>query len=256
MHPPFTRHPHFAHPHISHGFFGRVGGVSTGRYDSLNCGPGSADDGNAVRENRRRVTGALGMEPESLCTLYQIHSAEVLTVTEPFTGTPPKADALVTNTPGLTLGILTADCAPVLLADEKAGIIGAAHAGWKGAHGGILEQTVTAMERLGAHRERIAATIGPCIAQPSYEVGPEFIARFKPAHQQQFFIPSRRDGHHQFDLPGFVESELRAAGLQHVAVLAMDTAANPAQFFSYRRATLHAEPDYGRQISAIALKDH
>ncbi len=254
MYPPFHTHPLLSHPTIAHGFFGREGGVSAGIYASLNCGPGSKDDPAQVAENRARVALVLDERPEQLLTLYQIHSAEVITVSAPFTGERPQADAFATNVAGLTLGILTADCTPVLFADAEAGVIGAAHAGWKGAFTGILENTVVAMERLGADRARIAAVIGPCIQQASYEVGPEFIARFAPADQQQFFIASDRAGHHRFDLPGFVLAQLQRAGLRNGANLAMDTCSNPAQFFSYRRTTLRGEPDYGRQISAITLK--
>ncbi len=254
MHPTFLTHPLLDSPAIAHGFFGREGGVSEGLYAGLNCGPGSADNKAHVAENRARVAHALGMMPERLCTLYQIHSPNVVIVHEPYVGTPPQADAHVTNVRGITLGILTADCAPVLFADVAAGVIGAAHAGWKGAHGGVVESTVIAMEKLGAKREHIAAVIGPCIQQNSYEVGAEFIARFTADEQAQFFIPSDRAGHHRFDLPAYVTQTARAAGLQRVAVIAMDTCSNAAQFFSYRRTTLRGEPDYGRQISAIALK--
>lgn len=229
--------------------------MSEGIYAGLNCGPGSHDNKAHVAENRARVAHALGQEPEKLCTLYQIHSPNAIIVHEPFTGTPPQADALVTHVPGITLGILTADCAPVLFADAEAGVIGAAHAGWKGAHGGVIESTLLAMEKLGATRENIAAVIGPCIAQKSYEVGPEFIARFAADEQAQFFIPSNRENHYRFDLPAYVVSRAHAARLRNVALLAMDTASNPAQLFSYRRTTLQGEPDYGRQISAIALRN-
>jgi YfiH family protein len=251
---PYYSHKLLDHPRIAYGFFGRKGGVSEGLYAGLNCGPGSHDNKAHVVENRARVAEALGMMPERLCTLYQIHSPNVVIVHEPWTGTPPQADALVTNIPGITLGILTADCAPVLFADHEAGVIGAAHAGWKGAHGGVVESTLGAMEKLGAKRTRVVVIIGPCIAQKSYEVGPEFIARFMPDEQAQFFIPSSNAGHHYFDLPAYVAHSARRAGLQQVAILAMDTCSDPDHFFSYRRTTLRAEPDYGRQISAIALR--
>ena len=247
-------HPLLDSPRIAHGFFGREGGVSEGLYAGLNCGPGSHDNKAHVAENRARVAHALGMMPEKLCTLYQIHSPNAVIVHKPWDSNPPQADALVTNVAGITLGILTADCAPVLFADGAAGVIGAAHAGWKGAHGGVVESTLLAMEALGASRENTVAVIGPCIAQSSYEVGPEFITRFASDEQQQFFIPSTRAGHHRFDLPAYVAHTARRAGLQRIAVLAMDTASNPAQFFSYRRTTLNAEPDYGRQLSCIALR--
>lgn len=255
MHPPFLTHPLLDSPTLAYGFFGREGGVSEGLYRGLNCGPGSADNKTHVTENRARVAHALDMVPERLCTLYQIHSPNVVIVHEPYVGTPPQADAHVTNVAGITLGILTADCAPVLFADVTAGVIGAAHAGWKGAHGGVVESTVLAMEKLGARRENIAAVIGPCITQAIYEVGPEFVARFAPDERAQFFIPSSREGFHRFDLPAYVIKTARDAGLQRVAVLAMDTCSNEAQFFSYRRSTLRGEPDYGRQISAIALRN-
>jgi len=250
---PFT-HPFLQHNAIGHGFFGRAGGVSSGLYRGLNCGLGSHDRPEDVIENRRRVTATFGQRPESLTTLYQIHSATVAVVTEPFAGIAPQADAMVTNVPGLTLGILTADCVPVLFADTTAEIIGAAHAGWKGATSGVLEHTIAAMEMIGAERDEIRAVIGPAIAQTSYEVGSEFIARFADDAQQQFFIPSRKPGHFMFDLPAYVAARLRQAGLQHIAQLAMDTCADEENFFSYRRTTLRGEPDYGRQISAITLR--
>lgn len=255
MHPIHHTHPLLGSPRLVHGFFGREGGVSEGLYAGLNCGPGSHDQKTHVVENRARAAHALGMMPEKLCTLYQVHSPNVVIVHEPWTNTPPQADAMVTQVPGITLGILTADCAPVLFADHEAGVIGAAHAGWKGAHGGVVQNTLLAMEKLGANRDTTVAVIGPCIAQASYEVGAEFIERFAPAEQQQFFIPSQRAGYHRFDLPAYVAYAARAAGLQQVAVLAMDTASNEAQFFSYRRTTLRGEPDYGRQMSCIALRD-
>mgnify|MGYP003386752482 CR=1 FL=1 len=250
----FYTHEFLDHPTIAHGFFGRKGGVSEGLYAGLNCGLGSHDNKAHVVENRARVAHALGAAPENLCTLYQIDSPNAVIVHAPWTDTPPHADALVTNVKGLVLGILTADCAPLLFADVEAGVVGAAHAGWKGAHGGVVESTVLAMEKLGARRANIAATIGPCIAQSSYEVGPEFIARFDADEQTQFFIGSHRAGHHRFDLAAYVAKTLRASGLQRVAMLAMDTASDPENFFSYRRATLSAEPDYGRHISCIGLR--
>ncbi|MES2984341.1 MAG: peptidoglycan editing factor PgeF [Pseudomonadota bacterium] len=254
MDTPFHTHPSLVSERIAHGFFGRAGGVSTGLYRGLNCGAGSRDDQTHIAENRARVARALGGTPTALCTLYQIHSPDVVIVHAPFDGPAPQADALVTNTPGLVLGILTADCTPVLFADAQAGVIGAAHAGWKGAHGGVLENTLAAMETLGARRADITAAIGPTIAQASYEVGPEFIARFAPAEQQQFFRPSMRAGHHQFDLPAYVVHRLTHAGVQQLATLGMDTCSDRECFFSYRRATLAGEADYGRQLSAIVLR--
>lgn len=253
MHPPFHGHPLLKSDGISHGFFGRTGGVSEGLYRGLNVGNGSYDTKAHVAENRRRVAAKFDLVPDYLCTVHQVHSPTAVIVHGPMGEPRPEADALVTNQPGLALGILTADCAPILFADAHAAVIGAAHAGWKGAHGGVIENTVLAMEKLGASRKNIAAVVGPCIAQTSYEVGPDFIARFTSDAQAQFFIPSRRAGHFMFDLPAYVTSRLREAGLQRVAVLAMDTCANESDFFSYRRATLNAEPDYGRQISVIAL---
>jgi YfiH family protein len=255
MDPIFFTHPFLQHDAIAHGFFSRRGGASTGLYASLNIGQGSHDDKTHVAENRRRVSAALGMAPQRLCTLYQVHSPNVIVIAEPFAGPPPQADALVTNIPGLTLGILTADCAPVLFADTQAQVVGAAHAGWKGAVGGVLENTIAAMLKLGAARERITAVIGPAIAQASYEIGAEFIARFDANEQAEFFIPGRTPGHFMFDLPNYTSRRLARAGLQRVAVLAMDTCADEANFFSYRRATLRDEPDYGRQISVIGIKD-
>ncbi len=247
-------HPLLSDARVIHGFFGRAGGMSGGIYASLNCGPGSRDNSAHVSENRARVAHALGMAPERLCTLYQIHSATAVIIEKPWEGSPPQADAMVTNIPGLTLGILTADCAPVMFMDASARVIGAAHAGWKGAFTGVIENTIAAMETLGAERSRIVAVIGPCITQPSYEVGPEFIARFMLEDQKDFFVPSTRADHYRFDLPGYVLRQLSRAGVGQCAALGVDTCSNPEQYFSYRRTTLAGEPDYGRQISAIALK--
>ena len=239
-------------------FFTREGGVSQRLYAALNCGYGSGDDPEAVRENRRRAMDRMGLKPEALVTLYQIHSPTVIAVEEPWRpGESPKADGAVTNRRGVALGILTADCAPVLFADPEARVIGAAHAGWRGAFTGVLEETVAAMARLGAQRSRIRAAIGPCIAQPSYEVGPEFHARFVEADagNARFFRPSVRAGHHLFDLGGYVQSRLDRLGLAAIGALDADTAADPQRWFSYRRATLAGEKDYGRLLSAIALED-
>ena len=249
-------HPH-THPlldrsTVAHGFFGRAGGVSTGIYAGLNLGRGSADDPQHVDENRRRVAAHFGQGVDRLCTVHQVHSPDVVTVTAPM-AERPQADALVTNRPGLILGILTADCGPVLFADAAASVIGAAHAGWKGAHGGVLENTVAAMEKLGARRENIVAVLGPAIAQQSYEVGAEFIARFTDAQRAACFIPSDRPGYFQFDLPKFIAQQLAASGIAQPGDVAMDTRSNASEFFSYRRTTLAGESDYGRQISAIML---
>lgn len=234
---------------IAHGFFGRQGGVSSGIYDSLNCGPGSGDDLEKVAENRRHVLAELG--EGKLVTLHQIHSGYVVDVINPWEmGKGPQADAMVTTVPHLAIGILTADCAPVLLADTKAGVIGAAHAGWKGAISGVLEETVANMEVLGADRARIAAAIGPCISQTNYEVGPEFRERFVEtmADNARFFSP---DFH--FDLEGYAASRLAAAGVANVERLSACTYARETEFFSFRRATHRKETAYGRQISAIML---
>ncbi len=254
-------------PSVHHGFFTREGGVSEGIYASLNCGPGSGDKPEAVAENRMRVLMQMMDDrnfpiPSSVAlnTLYQIHSAHVVTVTAPWQQ-PPQADAMVTKTPGLALGILTADCAPVLFADMEAKIIGAAHAGWKGALGGVLEATVAAMENLGAKRERIVAAIGPCIHQASYEVGTEFRENFLQHSEAsaRWFIPSPRgwpsqnNGCFLFDLPGYAASRLREAGLAQVDTLPHDTYPDAQRFFSFRRTTHRKEPDYGRQISVICL---
>ncbi|HYM19134.1 MAG TPA: peptidoglycan editing factor PgeF [Micropepsaceae bacterium] len=239
-----------------HGFFGRQGGVSEGIYASLNCGPGSGDDRKRVLENRKRAIAALNPQAE-LVTMYQVHGAQAVTVTEPWDiPQNPKADALVTDKKGIALGILTADCAPILLADREAHVIGAAHAGWNGAISGVTDSVVAAMVRLGAKLERIRAAIGPCISQAAYEVGPEFEARFRAADAKntRFFIPSERANHWQFDLPAYVAHGLEQAGVKAEIVNAC-TYASEADFFSYRRTTHRKEPDYGRELSAIVLED-
>jgi purine-nucleoside/S-methyl-5'-thioadenosine phosphorylase / adenosine deaminase len=241
---------------IAHGFFGRTAGVSTGIFASLNCGPGSGDERDKVIENRRRAVEQL-QPGTTLLTLYQVHSPKPVVVTEPWEiGSAPQADAMATNVHGLALGILTADCAPVLLADAEAKVIGAAHAGWKGALSGVIESAIAAMESLGARRERIAAAIGPCISQANYEVGPEFEARFRAADPAyaRFFEPSAKPGHWRFDLPGFAAARLEAAGIANVETVSACTYAHEGDFFSFRRATHHGETDYGRQLSAILLK--
>ncbi len=239
---------------IAHGFFGREGGVSDGVYASLNCGPGSKDDPALVAENRARVIAALAPETK-LITLAQIHSAKVHVVGKDWDGRP-EGDGMVTAQPGLALGIQTADCAPVLFADAQARVIGAAHAGWKGALGGVLEAVVAAMEGLGARRERTAAAIGPSIAQPNYEVGAEFRDRFleaDPAHAV-FFVPSVKPGRFRFDLPAYVRGRLAGAGIGDIADLGLCTYPPENGFFSFRRTTHRGEADYGRQISAIVLR--
>jgi YfiH family protein len=244
-------------PPILHGFFGRQGGVSEGIYASLNCGIGSRDSRDAVLENRRRAAKALGSSAK-LVTLYQIHSEETVTVAEAWDITEnPKADAMVTNRAGIALGILTADCAPILFADHEAGVVGAAHAGWAGALSGIIDSVVDAMLRLGAREESIRTCIGPCIGQAAYEVGPEFEARFRAADpaNRQFFAPSTRPDHWQFDLPAYVAHRLRQAGVQSPEIIHASTYEREGEFYSYRRATHRREPDYGRQLSAIMLQD-
>jgi YfiH family protein len=237
-----------------HGFLGRTGGVSTGVVAGLNVGLGSGDDPVAIAENRRRAVAAVAPGAD-LVTVFQVHSPEVVVATTAWPDADrPHADALVTDRIGLVLGILTADCAPVLLADTAAGVIGAAHAGWKGAIAGVTDATVAAMETLGARRDRIAAVVGPCIAQQSYEVDDSFRARFVAvdADNVRFFIAGR-PGHAFFDLPGYVAHRLTAAGVGRVEALALDTLELADRFYSFRRATLRQEPDYGRQISLIAL---
>ena len=237
-----------------HGFLGRIGGVSTGVVAGLNVGLGAGDDGAAVAENRRRAVAAVAPGAR-LVTVYQVHSPLCVPVDEPWDeASRPEADALVTNRPGLVLGIVTADCAPVLFADTQAGVIGAAHAGWKGAFGGVLESTLAAMEALGARRARIAAAIGPCIAQSSYEVDEAFRARFlaqDPGNAR--FFAEGRSGHCHFALESYAAARLDRAGIAHIEPLATDTCSQPARFYSYRRSTLAGEPAYGRQFSLIAL---
>lgn len=240
---------------IPHGFCTRQGGTGSGLYASLNCGFGSADERDIVAANRARAVGMLG-GGLALVTVHQVHSADVVTVEAPWPQAEnPKADALVTRRPGLCLGVLAADCVPLLFADPEAGIIGAAHAGWKGALAGVAEATIAAMCRLGAEYGRIRAAIGPAIQQDSYEVGPEFPGRFadSDAENLRFFRASARPGRYMFDLPGYVEARLARLGLRAVGNTGLDTCADEQHFFSYRRATLRGEPDYGRQISLIAL---
>lgn len=246
------------HPALAgaaHGFCGRRGGVSTGLHAGLNVGWGSEDDPAATAENRARAVAAVLPGARLVCA-YQVHSPDVVTVTEPWPEDQrPRADALVTDRPGLLLGILTADCAPVLFHDARAGVIGAAHAGWKGAFHGVTNATLAAMEALGARRSDIAAVVGPCIAQKSYEVDETFERRFLEAEpaNARFFRAGRAD-HSWFDLEGYVALRLRAAGVGTVAMLGEDTYSQPDRFFSFRRATHHGEPGYGREISLIGLK--
>lgn len=243
-------------PGIRHGFFTRAGGASEGLYASLNCGLGSGDERERVRENRARAAGRLGLAGEAVVTLHQVHSAEAVVVDRPFPDDArPKADAMVSIRRGLVLGALAADCAPILFADAEAGVIGAAHAGWRGALAGVAEATVTSMVGLGARAASIVAAVGPCIGQKSYQVGPEFRAEFVAVApgNARWFTPSRQPGAWQFDLAGYVAARLAALGLAEVAVLPHDTCAEEARFFSYRRACLKGEKDYGRLLSAIAL---
>jgi purine-nucleoside/S-methyl-5'-thioadenosine phosphorylase / adenosine deaminase len=242
---------------VQHRFFTRRGGVSAGLYSSLNCGYGSSDPPDNVRENRRRAAASFDLSEPDLLTVHQIHSTDVLTVAAERWTSPgaPKADALVTDRPGVALGVLAADCAPVLFADGDAQVIGAAHAGWKGALGGVVDTTIAAMEKLGARRERICAVIGPCIGRGSYEVGPEFPAPFvaQDAANAAFFGPAKRAGHFMFDLAGYLVHRLALAGVS-VTATGHDTLAASEDFFSYRRNTLEGVRDYGRGLSAISLR--
>ncbi len=234
---------------VAHGFFTRRGGVSDGLYASLNCGPGSGDKPAHVAENRARAAAALGLE--DLHTCYQVHGTRVVTVDGETTETGREADALVTRARGIALGVLTADCAPVLLHDPANGVIGAAHAGWRGALSGVVEETVAAMETLGAARATTAAAVGPCIAQASYEVGPDFPDAFRDG--DRFFVPAPRAGHWQFDLPGYVMARLARLGIGEAVASGHDTYDEEEDFFSYRRSCHRGEKDYGRCLSAIAL---
>nr|CAD6410443.1 peptidoglycan editing factor PgeF [Rhizobium sp. Q54] len=242
---------------IRHGYFTRQGGVSNGLYAGLNVGVGSNDEAEKVQENRSRVAAWFGQPVERLATVHQVHSPDVVVVDGTHSGERPKADALVTATPGIVLGVLTADCGPILFCDGINGIVGAAHAGWKGALGGVLENTVEAMVSLGADTEAIVACLGPSIGRRSYEVGPEFIERFLAfdASYDQFFSPSERDAHAYFDLQSLTLRRLTAAGIR-ATHLDLDTYPDEEMFFSYRRTTHRGEPDYGRQISAIAITEN
>ena len=241
---------------IRHAFFTRAGGVSSGLYATLNGGVGSQDDAGKVVENRARMAAALAVEPQRLLTAYQTHSPKVVVAEAPWTTeNRPQADAVVTRMRALAIGVTTADCGPVLFADPRAGVIGAAHAGWRGALTGVVEATVAAMERLGAAQGQIRAAIGPMIRQSNYEVGPDLVARFRAedAAASRFFAPARRDGHAMFDLAGYIAVRLKRAGITAVEDVALCTYADPEQFFSYRRTTHRAEGDYGRHVNAIAM---
>jgi polyphenol oxidase len=245
-----------AFPAIRHAWFTREGGVSTGPlYGSLNGGLGSQDDRAHVIENRARMAAHLGVSAERMLSVWQVHSPDVVSVDAPWTGERPKADALVTATPGLAISVATADCGPVLFADPAAGVIGAAHAGWQGAFKGVLEATIVAMEALGASRSSITATIGPMLSQKNYEVGPEFVQRFhaQKVSNARFFEPSPKPGHAMFDLPAYNRMRLKVAGIGTVNDLALCTYGDEQRFYSYRRTTHRKEPDYGRLISAIVI---
>jgi YfiH family protein len=241
---------------VRHAFFTREGGVSAGLYASLNGGIGSDDDRAHVTENRARMAAALGVAPAALLTAYQIHSAHAIIAERPWTHeTRPRADAIATRVPRLAIGVSTADCGPVLLADGEARVIGAAHAGWRGALDGVTDAAIAAMERLGAARERIVAAVGPMIRQSNYEVGSDLIDRFLAADpgNDRFFRPAARSGHALFDLAGYVAARLTRAGVARVEDLGVCTYAEPGRFFSFRRTTHRGEPDYGRHVNAIVL---
>jgi len=246
----------FDHPTIRHGFFTREGGVSSGVFQSLNCSMSSGDDIAKVAENRRRALAELGLSPDRLTMCHQVHSADVKIVDGPWPHAErPRADAMVTKTRGLAIGILTADCGPVLLADAEAGVIGAAHAGWRGAVSGVVEATIAEMIRQGATLARITAAIGPCIGFASYEVGPEFPAPFlaQSPDYARFFRDSPRAGHFLFDLGGYIRARLEAAGIARIEATGGDTAAEPRRFFSWRRTALAGETQFGHALSAICL---
>jgi polyphenol oxidase len=241
---------------IRHAFFTRAGGVSAGVYATLNGGTGSNDAPDKIAENRARMAAALGVEPQRFLTAHQIHSPDVVVAEQPWPqGARPRADAIATRQPRLAIGVSTADCGPLLFADAEAGVIGAAHAGWRGAFTGVIEATAAAMETLGAKRSHIAAALGPTIRQPHYEVGPEFVARFVAADpaNARFFAAAERAGHAMFDLTGYIAERVHRAGIDDFEDLGLDTYAEPERFYSYRRMTRLGEPDYGRHINAIAL---
>lgn len=255
-------HDHLQEEGIAHGFFTKNGGVSSGLYASLNCGVGSKDNPKSVLENRARVAATLDISPENLLTLHQIHSDKCITVDAPYDAVNdrPQADALVTDKPGLMIGVLTADCGPVLFSGQsKDGkpIIGAAHAGWGGALKGIMENTIISMEKLGLDKSTLKAVLGPCIGSNTYEVSDSFRDPFilQEIKNARFFVPAERPGHLMFDLPGYIQRRLFLAGVPHIHIMGRDTCAEADTFFSYRRSTHRSEPDYGRQVSAILIKD-
>jgi YfiH family protein len=243
-------------PGVAHGFFTRLGGISQGVYASLNGGVGSRDTPEAVSENRARIAAALGAAPERLAVPFQIHSPDAIAISAPIMPSArPRCDALVTATSGLALGVTGADCGMILFADQRARVIGATHAGWKGALAGVVEATVTAMEGLGARRSDVVAALGPCIGPRSYEVGPEFVAAFADAGEDtaRYFAPSRRDGHSMFNLNAYIAERAARAGVGRFEDLSLDTYSDERRFFSYRRATHRKEPDYGRLLSVIVM---
>jgi YfiH family protein len=254
--PPVLTANNLALAGVRHAFFTREGGVSVGVYDSLNGGVGSSDDPASVKENRARMAGSLGASAERLLVPYQIHSAEALSVAKPWDEEArPRCDGLVTTTSALALGVTGADCGMLLFADSRSGVIGAAHAGWKGALSGVIEATVSAMEAHGARRADIHVALGPTIGPGSYEVGAEFVARFMSSDRDhaRFFTPSTRKGHSMFDLPGFIAARVERLGVASFENLNIDTYADEARCFSYRRSVHSGQPDYGRLVSAIAL---
>jgi polyphenol oxidase len=245
-------------PGIRHAFFTRQGGVSSGIYESLNGGVGSRDAPAHVAENRALMAKAVGVRPENFLSAYQIHSPDVVTVEQPWTpDARPRADALVTRVPGIAVGVSTADCGPILFADATARVVGVAHAGWRGAFMGVIEATIAAMEKIGADRANIAAAAGPMIRQANYEVGPEFVERFRAdsAANARFFTPSPKDGHAMFDLAGYIKARLSTAGVRQIEDIGRCTYADAETFYSYRRSVHRNESDYGRHINAIALVD-
>lgn len=243
-------------PGIRHAFFTRYGGVSSGIYESLNAGIASKDDAAHVAENRARMARALGVAPENFVTAYQVHSPDVVVAEKPWdAASRPKVDAIVTRVPGLAIGVSTADCGPILFADEKARVVGGAHAGWRGALGGVIESTLDAMEKLGAQRANIVTALGPMIRQPNYEVGGEFFAAFMAAAKDndRYFRAGARPDHYQFDLGGYIAMRLRRAGVDAIEDCGLCTYAEPERFFSYRRSQHRSEADYGRHVNAIVL---
>lgn len=241
---------------LQHGFFTRIGGMSDGVFAGLNCAYSSGDSRESVTANRAKVAETLGVTVDRLVTVKQVHGAKVVTIDAPFQGEPPEADGIVTAARGLAIGVLTADCAPVLFADKKARIIGAAHAGWKGAVGGVMEATIAAMEALGAKRDNMHAALGPCIGPLSYEVSADFKKTFldQAAENAAFFQPTAKEGHFLFDLPGYAVHRLQQAGITAIYDTRQDTLPHEDVYYSYRRSCQRKEADYGRQISAIVLK--